>query len=300
MNLRSVDLNLLVIFDALLAERNVTRAAVRVAMSQPAMSNALARLRHVFKDELFVRCATGVEPTPRALELGTMVHELIRQTERLLTSEIDFDPATTSRIFRARMSDLIGFLALPNVVAALRPQAPSVGLEVVHISPQETVRALELDHLDFALSMNLDHGPSIRSAPLFTDQMVFVMRSGHALEKGRMTLKQFVAADHLRVAMSPTDIRFVDDVLRSRGLRRNIVLTVAHWLLVPPVLKSTDLVSVVSAKLASRFVEQGLAARALPFKSANFSWRIYWHRRHESSKPHQWMRALIARACSGI
>lgn len=116
MNLRSIDLNLLVIFDALIAERNVTRAANRIAMSQPAMSNALARLRHVFKDELFVRTARGMEPTPRAFELEDAVREILRKTEHLLVSDLEFDPANSERTFNARMSDLIGFLVLPTTV----------------------------------------------------------------------------------------------------------------------------------------------------------------------------------------
>jgi DNA-binding transcriptional LysR family regulator len=300
MNLRSVDLNLLVIFDALMAERNVTRAANRIAMSQPAMSNALARLREAFRDELFVRTAKGMEPTPRAIELGEAVRQILRQTERLLVSDLEFDPTSSERTFNARMSDLIGFLALPTLLRALRVEAPAVRLDIVHLSPEQTVKALEADQLDFALSMDLKHVNTIRSTVLFEDQMVCVMRSGHRLDKDGLTIQDFIDGDHLRVAMSPTDIRFVDNALSVHGLQRRIVANVPHWLLIPPVLHETDLLAVVSGKLAGRFSNQGISVRPLPFDSTPFNWRLYWHRRHDGSHPHRWIRSLVQNACASI
>src|SRR6185369_282897 len=181
MNLRSLDLNLLVVFDALMIERHVTRAANRVAMSQPAVSNALARLRYVFKDELFIRHAGVMEPTPRAIELSDAVRQILRQTERLLTTDVGFDPRTSTRAFTGRMSDLIGYLALPRIVERLRALAPSVSLHVLHMAPDRTLKALEDDQLDFALSMELRHLRSIRSESLFNDRMCCVMREGHPL-----------------------------------------------------------------------------------------------------------------------
>jgi DNA-binding transcriptional LysR family regulator len=221
MNLRAMDLNLLVIFDALMTERNVTRAANRIPMSQPAMSNALMRLRHLFKDELFVRAAGGMEPTPRAEELGEAVRQILRRTERLMSTEITFDPMTAERRFTGRMSDLVGFLVLPPVLSELRAHAPGVTLDVLHMSPDRTLKALEADQLDIGLSMALRHSDSIRSEALFDDQMVCVMRSDHPLAQGELSMDQFLRAEHLRVAMSPTDIRFVDNVLTLYWHRRN-------------------------------------------------------------------------------
>ena len=293
MNLRSIDLNLLVLFDALITERNVTRAAAKVALSQPAMSNALVRLRHIFKDELFIRSARGIEPTERALELGEQVRQILRQTQRLLTSAREFDPSTDARTFTVRMSDLIGFLALPGLLAALRREAPGLRLDVEHTPPDLTVKALEDDVLDFALSMNLTHGPSIYSEPIFDDRMVWVMRRGHPLDRARVSLAKFVAADHVRIAMSPTDIRFVDNILTERGLARNIAANLPHWLLIPPILRQTDLVAVVSGRLAAGFGDAGLSAWPLPYRAEKFEWRLYWHCRHEGSKAHRWLRDLI-------
>lgn len=299
-NLRSVDLNLLVFFDALMTERHVTRAANKVAVSQSAMSNALARLRHLFRDELFIRSATGMEPTPRAIELGPSVRAILLQTTRLMASDLHFNPATAEQRFTCRMSDLVGSLILPTVMACLRAEAPGLTVEVLHLPPEETVTALEADQLDVAVSMHLRHKSSILSEPLFSDRMVCLMREGHPLSSGTISMKKFLAFGHVRVAMSPTDIRFVDSVLGEQGLQRNVALTVPHWLLVPRVLLSTDLISVMSERAAQRFLDSGTVMRPLPFPSERFDWAMYWHRRHDHSRAHQWLREQMKTASKQV
>ncbi|MFA7666046.1 MAG: LysR family transcriptional regulator [Burkholderiaceae bacterium] len=290
-NLRSVDLNLLVFFDALMSERHVTRAADRLAVSQPAMSNALSRLRLVFKDELFVRTARGMEPTPRALELGAHVHALLQQASKLMASDVQFDPAVSLRSFGVRMSDLVGVLILPPLMARLCAEGPGLSLDTVHLSPEQTIEALETDTLDLAVSMELRHASSIRSEELIDDRMVCVHRHGHPLGGGRLTLKGFLSHGHVRVSMSPTDIRFVDSVLAGKGLQRKVALNVSHWLLVPQVLAETDLLAVMSERAAGRIAGPGVVIRALPFATPGFSWQLYWHRRYEHSRAHRWLRS---------
>ncbi|WP_242540504.1 LysR family transcriptional regulator [Trinickia mobilis] len=300
MNLRSVNLNLLVIFDALMRERHVTRAALRIPMTQPAMSNALARLRLLFEDDLFIRAGNTMEPTPRAVELGESVSRILRQTERLMSSDVSFDPATAQREFTARMSDLVSCLVLPQILATLSGSAPGVTLDVLHMSPERTVRALENDQLDFALSMRLQHASNIRSEKLFMDEMVCVMRADHELTQGELTLERFLDADHLRVKMSPTDVGSVDNVLAEQDYASKVVAKVPHWLLVPPILRESHLVAVISSKLAALFASEPIAVRPLPFPSEPFSWDIYWHRRNDNSVAHKWMRGLIASACAAL
>lgn len=300
LNLRSVDLNLLVFFDVLMAERHVTRAASKAAVSQSAMSNALARLRHVFRDELFIRTSKGMEPTPRALELGPAVRAVLQQTSRLMSSDEVFDAAASERHFVCRMSDLVGALVLPPLLAHLRAQAPGLTLEVVHLSPEDTLAALEADRLDVAVSMHLQQPGTIRSEPLLSDRMVCLMRDGHPLATGRMTLRKLLAYGHVRVALSPTDIRFVDSVLADKGLQRKVALTVPHWLLVPRVLATTDLVSVISERVARTFKGTGTVMRPLPYASEQFAWTMYWHRRYEHSRAHQWLRQGLAESAKAV
>ena len=293
LNLRSIDLNLLVFFDALMSERHVTRAANKVAISQSAMSNALSRLRHLFKDELFVRTSQGMEPTSRAIELGESISQILQQASRLMASDIHFDATTSRRNFTTRMSDLVGKLVLPSLLKDFQQSAPNISLEVLHTSPEKTVEALESDQLDLALSTDLEHNNSIRSDILFSDRMVCIFRKDHPLSNGKLTLKKLLSAKHLRVAMSPTDIRFVDNILANQGFERNIVLNVPHWLLVPEILKTTDLIAVVSERLALTFLGSQLISRPVPYQSDLFYWMMYWHKRYEHSRAHQWLRDTV-------
>jgi DNA-binding transcriptional LysR family regulator len=180
-NLRSVDRNPLVALDALLRELHVTRAADCIGLSQPAMSNALARLRHIFKDELLVRTPTGMQATPRALKLMEPTRQVIRQIERVFESDPGFDPRQSDRIFAVRLSDLLQLLLLPSLLERIGPEAPAVAFVIVHLPLARTFEALKKDEMDLAVSMGLEHPGPIRAEVLFSDRMVCVMRRTHPL-----------------------------------------------------------------------------------------------------------------------
>jgi DNA-binding transcriptional LysR family regulator len=297
MNLRAIDLNLLVALDALLSEQHVTRAADRIGLSQPAMSNALSRLRHLFQDELLVRTATGMQATARALELAEPTRQVLRQIERVLESDAGFDAATSARTFTIRLSDLLGLLLLPRLLEDLGGEA-SMRFDIVHMPPARTVEALEKDEIDVAVSTGLVHSTSIKSMPLMRDRMVCVMRASHAATK--MSMNTFLAARQLRVSMSPTDLRFVDDILAKRGVTRNVALNVPHWLVVPHVLQRTDLIAVMPRRLAHALASKSLAIRDLPFASRAFDWSMYWHRRHDGSPAIAWLRGRLAHVAQAL
>ncbi|OKO84213.1 LysR family transcriptional regulator [Bradyrhizobium sp. NAS96.2] len=299
MNLRSIDLNLLVALDALLTERHVTKAADRVGLSQPAMSNALNRLRAMFEDELLVRTTAGMKPTPRATELAEPLRQVLRQVERVMASDTGFDPTRTERSFTIRMSDILACLLLPRLAAARSPDA-RISYNIIHLPPALTIDALERDEIDVAVSMGLEHSASIRSETLLRDRMVCLMRSGHPIKRGKLTFERFIAQEHMKVSISPTDLRFVDDVLAERGHRRRITLNVPHWLVVPHVLKSTDLLAVMPRHLAAVLMDDGLRMEDLPFESAPFDWMLYWHRRYDQSNANGWLRDRLRAACSGL
>lgn len=300
MNLRSIDLNLLVALDALLSERHVTKASDKVGLSQPAMSNALSRLRAMFADELLVRTATGMKPTPRALELVDPLRQVLRQVERVLQSDTAFDPATTQRTFTVRMSDILACTLLPRLVAQRRI-APGIGFSVLHLPPAQTTDALERDEIDLAVSMGLDHSNAIRSDKLLVDRMVCMMRKSHPIaQKKNITFDDFIAHEHMKVSMSPTDLRFVDDVLGELGHQRRIALNVPHWLVVPHVLKQADLLAVMPGHLATALMDKDLRMFDLPFKSEPFSWMMYWHRRYDQSNANRWLRERVRHACATL
>lgn len=297
MRLRALDLNLLVALDALLSERHVTRAAHRVGLSQPAMSNALGRLRQVFKDELLVRTSAGMIATPRALELLEPLRQALRQVERVLESDQGFDPKSSARTFNLRMSDILAYLILPGLLAG-RPAASRITFNIVHTPPAATLNALERDEIDVAISMGLEAPSSIRARKLLDDRMVCLMRRDHPLARGKLTMERFLAQGHVKVSISPTDMRFVDDVLAERGQRRRIALNVPHWLVVPHVLQGSDLLAVLPRTLADAVQSEALTARELPFQSKPFAWTMYWHRRHDRSRPSLWLREKVAMAMS--
>lgn len=293
MNIRSVDLNLLVALDALLTELHVTRAAEKVGLSQPAMSNALSRLRHVFKDELLVRTPQGMQATPRARELVEPVRQVLRSIERVLEGDTRFDPASSDRRFAIRLSDLLGRLLLPALVADLAESAPAIRFDVVHLSPHRTTDALERDEIDIAVSMGLEHAASIQSEPLMRDRMVCVMRREHPAALVELTPDAFLAAKHLKVSMSPTDLRFADDVLSRLGKTRNVVLNLPHWMLVPYVLERSNLISVMPRLFALAITGGVLTMRDLPLPSDPFDWTIYWHRRNEGNDAIRWLKQRL-------
>ena len=293
MNLRSLDLNLLVFLDALLCECHVTRAANKIGVSQSAVSNALSRLRHMFKDDLLIRTPKGMEPTPRALELRQAVRDILNQTARLMTSDAHFDAATSQHAFVARMSDLVGSIVLPALMKRLGRLSPGVTLDIVHMSLESTLEALEADRLDVAVSMGLMHAPTLCSQVMFTDRMICLLRKCHPLLSAPLTLDRFLSCGHIRVTMSPTDSRFVDSMLAEQGHHRNVHLNLPHWFLVPQVLRQTDLVAVMSERAAQHMASDDMVVRPLPFPTTTFPWAIYWHRRHEHSRPHQWLREQV-------
>jgi len=299
-NLRSIDLNLLVALDALLSERHVTRASDKVGLSQPAMSNALSRLRGMFADELLVRTATGMKPTPRALELVDPLRQLLRQIERVLESDSGFDPATAQRTFTIRMSDILACMLLPQLVAQGRA-SPGIGYNVLHLPPALTIDALERDEIDLAVSMGLDHSNAIRSHKLLRDRMVCIMRKAHPIaRKKTIAFDDFIDQEHMKVSMSPTDLRFVDDVLGEMGHQRKIALNVPHWLVVPHVLKQSDLVEVMPGHLATTLMDNDLKMFDVPFESGPFSWNMYWHRRYDQSNANRWLREHVQRVCAAL
>ncbi|HRD78994.1 MAG TPA: LysR family transcriptional regulator [Hyphomicrobiaceae bacterium] len=295
-SLRSIDLNLLVVLDALLRERHVTRAARTVGLSQPAMSSALARRRVVFKAELLVRTATGMQPTPRAETLIEPVQQAIGQIERVLVYDQRFDAAHSERRFALRLSDLLSYLILPRLMALVAGAAPRITVDIKHLSPQQTIDALERDEIDAAVSMGLEHTGTINRRVLFRDRMVAVMRRAHPLARGSLTLKRFLATRHLKVSMAPSDIRFADDVLSKSNSERDVALNLPHWLLVPHILAVTDYVAVMPAAFATAAQQADLVVRELPFAAETFDWCLYWHRRHDADAANRWLRECIEAA----
>lgn len=292
MNVRDLDLNLLRVFDAVLAGRGVTVAAARLGLTQPAVSNALARLRAAFGDALFVRAAGGMEPTPFARELAEPLRQALALLESALAHGPGFDPATSRRGFRFYMSDLGQIEFLPPLVERLRRDAPGVRLEAVGLEPETVGAALAAGSLDLAMGFLPGLGPPVQRRALFRDPYVCLVRAGHPFAR-RLTRRRFLAASHAVVAYRGGH-RVVEEVLESAGLGPRIVLRVPHFTVVPMVLERTDLVLTLPARVA-RVFERGGHFRSLPpplpIPPAEVA--VHWHERFHADPGNRWLREQL-------
>lgn len=294
MNLRKIDLNLLVFFDALMRTRHVSRAAAEIGVGQPAMSSALGRLRDLFGDPLLVRQGNEMIPTERAMELEAEVRNILRDVEHAIEPPGEFDPQNSERAFSVRMSDLLTSLLMEELVQRMETDAPNIKLKIDHLSPNQTTDALARDKIDAAISTGLEPPKSVRISKLSTDSVVCIARSDLSLKKGLQNAEAFSRLAQVRVSQSPLDQRFADMQLGRMGLSRNVLFTVPHWLTVPDILCSSTLVAVVPRSFALNMADKyPLQIHPLPFLDAAFEWSLYWHDRYNDDPAHKWFRRLL-------
>ena len=291
-----IDLNLLRIFDTIMAECSVTRAATALHMTQPAVSNALNRLRSTLDDPLFVKNYSGVSPTQRAQLLWPVIRDALARIDDALDKN-DFDPTSSQAEFRFAMSDYVASQALQNLFVAQHAIAPGVR---IHLRPftQETVATqLERGELDMAAGVYTSFSPFLRTLPLETLTYTCALRRGHPLLKGELTMERFLQARHLVVSLLGT-AALVDRELAAHGLHRNAFLTVNQFSLVPELLAKTDLVSVVPpATVKNSPYASQLTTITPPFAFQPRTVNLIWHERSDLLIVHQWLRNEVVVAC---
>jgi DNA-binding transcriptional LysR family regulator len=301
MRLRNIDLNLLVALDVLLEERHVTRAALRLGLTQSAMSNALARLRASFDDDLLIKTSSGMEPTARAAELHQSLRAALGDIERIVDRDSDFRPELSTKLFRLRMSDVHNVFVLPSVCSVMESAAPNVRLSVVYMPPRNTIDALLNDEIDLAIAINIDHQKLIKSVNLYADKLVCVMKRGHPAEKSELTLDKYLELDHIDVTQSPVDRRLIDDELARLNRVRRIPLKVQQWLLVPNIVCTTNFVSATWSRIAQRYCgDDTFVCKDLPFGPRSHDFKMYWHRRNDKNVAHRWFRNVVLNSVSGL
>jgi len=293
MNVRDVDLNLLRVFDAVLHEKGVTPAAARLGLTQPAVSNALARLRKVFGDPLFVRTPRGVDATPFARELAEPLPQALALLESALAHGPGFDPATSTRAFRFYMSDLGQIEFLPPLVERVQRTAPGVRLEAVALEVEDIADALAAGALDLAIGFLPGLGPPLRRRPLFRDPYVCLMRADHPAVGKTLTKKKFLEASHALVSYRGGH-RVIEEALERAGLARRIALRVPHFTVVPMVLERTDLMLTLPLRVARVYEKRGnfkSLPPPVPIPPAEVA--VHWHERFESDPGNRWLRDLM-------
>lgn len=294
MNLTSLDLNLLLVFDAIMRERHVTRAGNRIGMSQPAMSNALNRLRHHLKDELFVRSAEGMLPTPRALELSTPITSALDSLE-LALDPVEFNPATSTKTFAIGTNDYCVSILIPKLAAAMQSEAPNINIRLVS-SAGHTFEMLDEQKIDFGISAISEIPTRYGSEICIEDTYVLLMRKDHPLSRGKMTNERFVDARHMVISPRGETHGFVDDDLAKIGLQRTIAMTVNHFSSAPSILANSDLILTAPKRIADTFAPlYNLVTRPAPFlgDAAFSSVKIIWHKKFANHPAHHWFKDYL-------
>jgi len=308
LNFRTLDLNLLRVFDVVMAERNLTRAAVRLSLTQPAVSNALKRLREAVGEDLLTRSAHGVIPTPRAEALWPEVRSALGRLRGVL-APAEFDPQADPANFRIAMADATAALFMPSLVAQIEQRGAQANLRSLPLTVRDPSAMLERGDADIAVGFFPDtvaallaqgEGALLRRQRLNEGEYTCVMRRGHPLAKQPLTLDAYCAAHHLLVSLSGRDHGLADQVLAGLNRKRRVVLTVNQYFTAGRVVANSNLLTVLPAYfIESTGYRDQLLSRPLPFALPSLHLEMLWHIRNDRSSANQWLRARLVDAANG-
>jgi DNA-binding transcriptional LysR family regulator len=307
LNFRTLDLNLLRVFDAVMAEGSLTRAAGGLAMTQPAVSHALKRLREAVGDELFTRTAFGVRPTPRAEALWPAVRGSLGALQHAL-SPAEFDPARDPATFRLAMADATAALLCPLLLGNIESAQALANLRVLPLVTRDPRKLIEADEIDLAVGFFPEAVTAIvaqgadsnlRHARLYTTRYMCVMRRKHPLADKPLTLDAYCDAHHLLVSFSGKPHGYVDQALAARGRQRRIVLTVNQFFTAGRVVTHSDLLTVLPESFidATGYRDE-LVTRELPIELGPVNVEMLWHLRHDREPAHLWLRDVVSAAAA--
>lgn len=294
-NLRAVDLNLLVILEALLSERHLSRAAERLHMSQPAVSHALARLRHLLGDPLLLRGKGGFQPTARALALARPLAEALQSVRCVLGGAV-FEAATAQRVFRLAMSDYGAALVLPALLRRLRVEAPGIDLAISYASRPTVMAGVQDGELDLALGVFPQLPEQLHRETLFEETFVCALDPASLAPGASLRLDTYLARPHVLVASNEAGMAAeVDAAVAQLGQARRIAVRLPHWTVASEILMGTDLILTVARRAVQGNLVQGLALYSPPFAIAPFRFEAIRHRRTDGDAGIAWLRAAIAK-----
>ncbi len=291
--LSRIDLNLFVVFDTIYAERNLTRAAERLSLTQPAVSNALARLRRSLDDPLFVKTRSGMEPTALAESIAEPIAEALQLMQGVSSRNRVFDPASSKRSFRLSLLDLHAEMILPRLLQRLRSVAPGVGLDIQRTARADLSRALSQGTVEIASDIPLADTGNLVAQVALRDPYVCALRPDHPLANEPLTLERYLSLTHIHVSSRPKGAGAVDLALRKSGTRRKIGLRTHSYLAVGDMVRNSDMGVTLTRSWA---LAQGLTTLPLPLTVAPMEIRLYRHLRSDGDAAILWLFDLIADA----
>lgn len=290
-DLRTLDLNLLKTLDALLDERSVTRAAARLALTQPAVSGMLNRLRDNFNDPLFIRAPHGIVPTARAEELAAPVKRILADIDVLL-QPVTFDPLTARLTFTLAATDYALRAVVVPFIAALKVQAPGIRVRVVPVESDRLAARLEQGKIDLALLTPHTTPDELHSRALYDERYVCMMRADHPDAGKPLSLDRFCALEHVLVSYEGESFRGVtDDALEKVARMRHVGLSVSNFLVLPDVLAISDMIAVVPSRIADN--QTGMFVCETPVPVPGFTKSMAWHGRSHRNPAQRWLRGLL-------
>lgn len=299
--LRNFDINLLVAFKALMRERSVSRAAEKMFISQSAMSHVLHRLRQQLDDPVLVKTSQGMQPTERALSLIEPVEKVLREVEQLIQQPSSFDSASSMRRFVLGATDYLEFLLLPPLINQIIPLAPTVDIHVQRTASKFPIESLENNTVDMILGFEVMLSPpaQFHRHTLFDDRMACLVRKDHPLAKaGELSMDQYLAANHMLISRTGSNMGLIDDWLAQRKLERRVGLIVPHFLSAPLIVAQTDYILSLPLRIGQQFASFApLKVLPLPFELPVFNLVMIWHPLRDKEQGHLWLREQIIDVC---
>jgi DNA-binding transcriptional LysR family regulator len=294
MELQNIDLNLLVVFNELLRQRKVSATAIALGITQPAVSNALNRLRKVLGDELFLRTSRGMIPTPFAETLAEPIGYALGAIHDSLNVTTQFAPASSTRAFTIAMTDIGEIYFLPDIMRRLAAVAPGIAISTVHDQSDTLRDKMERGQVDLAIGFLPDLKTGFFQRRLFRQKYVCIFRKDHPVARSGLTLKSFINAEHVSIVAEGTGHGMVDVAIQRAGVQRNMRLRVPHFVAVGHILQTTDLIAVVPEVYAARTLAPfGLVSAPCPVKIPDITINVLWHGRSHREPGNQWLRQLV-------
>ena len=291
MRLNKVDLNLFVVFDAIYMQGNLTRAAEVLCITQPAVSNALARLRLTYDDALFVRTGKGMVPTPLSENIISSIQSALQLLSTSLQESQNFEPFESEKTFRLSMNDMAEAMIMPKLLSQLQKQAPKAGIECCYVPRDEIERELAAGSLDIALDAPFVAVGQMQTQALLKQRYACAVRKDHPKIGDAISLDEYLALDHLQVSSRRKGRGYEDIGLNRLGRQRKVKMRVQHYQVAPLLVAQTDMALTVPISMAQNY---DLKILELPYSLPALDWNIYWHKSADQDQANLWLRNLIA------
>ncbi|WP_340679424.1 LysR family transcriptional regulator [Paraglaciecola sp.] len=295
MNLNRIDLNLFAVFDAIYTAGSLTKAADVLCITQPAVSNSLARLRDMLNDPLFVRTGHCMTPTPVAQNIIGPAREALGLLRKSVQQSHIFDPLTAEKTFHFAARDLLEVSIMPRLTALLQKCAPNISLTNYDLERSHVVSAMASGQLDFYADASSFSDPHLCKQKIAQDRLIVVARKNHPDLTHGMTMETFLRLGHINISHRRSGAGPIEVAIDKIGAKRNVVLRSQHFLTVPSTIVKTDLIACLPYHLAKHY---DLSLYELPFELPQLEYFLYWHMSADMDYAHMWMREQIAQVAN--